>query len=545
MTSEVNADEEESQYFHLLSTNEEPSSLEVLELQKIIQRRESKVAQLDSQPFATPFSRNSPIEHEGHDRSMLSRFRSILSPVRRLPPEILTEIFLFTRDWTSDTRFMGEPQPLVVGPRPGASPLRITHVCSRWRDVALGIPKLWATITSCHDMYDPSVPDTDPTNDVRLHSWLAWTGMVHPLQISFNGRPLGANSEDVQTTPLSWMRPYMFRIKELFLSGDFEALPGGFFLILELLVMSDFSMHSTKRTRAYFPSLRRVDFRGHLEHLPNFLPWEQLTHLDLSLETADGDVLLDILSFCVSLIKLETSFSDIDNYELDGDENTVMLPSLKSLVSLNNYGEITMWLLSSLTLPFLEAAYISYATWSGPAYSAFQARSSCPLTSLTLDHAMDAEQMEAGDFLTLLRETPSLVEIISYNAIYITPALIAGLVSSVQASFPRLVPNLEYFAIWNTYPQVANVPATMVVDDKAILDMVTSRDPSGKPAVLETNPPPGVRVFRCQVPKRPYFGHLSLGYVTLGWNWLALVDGVGGANVKVFVATMLAHIVTL
>ncbi|RDB30912.1 hypothetical protein Hypma_004889 [Hypsizygus marmoreus] len=504
MTSEINVDEE-SQYFHLLSTNDEPSSLEVLELEKIIQRRESKVAQLDYLWFGTPFSRNSPIEHEEHVRSMLSRFRSILSPVRRLPPEILIEIFLLTRDWTSNTYFMGELQPLVVGPRPGPSPLRITHVCSRWRDIALGIPKLWATITSCHDTYDPSVPDTDPTSDVRLHSWLAWTGTVHPLQISFNGRLLGANSEDVQATPLSWMQPYMLRIKELSLSGDFEALPGGFFLILELLIMSDFSMHSIRRIRAYFPSLRRVNFRGHLEHLPNFLPWGQLTHLDLSLETADGDTLLDILSFCFSLVKLETSFSDIDNYELDGDENTILLPSLSSIVTQNYYGEITMWLLSSLTLPFLEAAYISYETWPGPTYSAFQARSSCPLTSLTLDHAMDAERMEAADFMTLLRETPSLVEIISSNAIYITPALIAGLVSSAQASCPRLAPKLEYFAIWNAYP-LANIRATTMVDDKAILDMVTSRDPSEKPAVLEANPPPGVRVFRCQVPKRPYFG---------------------------------------
>ncbi|KAG2738844.1 hypothetical protein P692DRAFT_20757495, partial [Suillus brevipes Sb2] len=52
------------------------------------------------------------------------------SPVHRLPTEILSEIFLlcFPQD------------------QPGLAPLLLSTVCRRWREVAVGFPKLWCML---------------------------------------------------------------------------------------------------------------------------------------------------------------------------------------------------------------------------------------------------------------------------------------------------------------------------------------------------------------------------------------------------------------
>ena len=55
--------------------------------------------------------------------------RPIQGPIDKLPPELLFEMFDF------------------VGPGPAILPL--THVCRRWRDVALSSPTLWSVIGSC------------------------------------------------------------------------------------------------------------------------------------------------------------------------------------------------------------------------------------------------------------------------------------------------------------------------------------------------------------------------------------------------------------
>ncbi len=57
--------------------------------------------------------------------------RNALAPISRLPPETLAEIFslLFSAD-------ASEYSPYMKG-------IRVTHVCHRWREVALSSPHLW------------------------------------------------------------------------------------------------------------------------------------------------------------------------------------------------------------------------------------------------------------------------------------------------------------------------------------------------------------------------------------------------------------------
>ncbi|KAJ7607859.1 hypothetical protein FB45DRAFT_707291, partial [Roridomyces roridus] len=53
------------------------------------------------------------------------KHKSMLSPLRRMPPEILAEIFTSSIPVVSD-------------------PWVWTHICSRWRAVAIATPALWS-----------------------------------------------------------------------------------------------------------------------------------------------------------------------------------------------------------------------------------------------------------------------------------------------------------------------------------------------------------------------------------------------------------------
>ncbi|KAK1231506.1 hypothetical protein PQX77_005371 [Marasmius sp. AFHP31] len=64
----------------------------------------------------------------------ISRYRSLSSPIRKLPPEVLRRIFGFA----SDQSYFG----IICN----SASFRLSSVCSRWRDVALHSPELWADI---------------------------------------------------------------------------------------------------------------------------------------------------------------------------------------------------------------------------------------------------------------------------------------------------------------------------------------------------------------------------------------------------------------
>ncbi|KAJ7465915.1 hypothetical protein FB451DRAFT_1041076, partial [Mycena latifolia] len=72
----------------------------------------------------------------------LNAHKSIISPIRRLPPEILGEIFSFS---VYATYYFGDISE-VSGPLANQAPWVFTHVCRRWAAVALGTPMLWTMI---------------------------------------------------------------------------------------------------------------------------------------------------------------------------------------------------------------------------------------------------------------------------------------------------------------------------------------------------------------------------------------------------------------
>ncbi|KAJ8079668.1 hypothetical protein PM082_011255 [Marasmius tenuissimus] len=69
-------------------------------------------------------------------RHNIARYNSLLSPIRKLPTEILRRIFGLACAVDSRGDF-----------RESATPFYLSSVCGRWREIALNSPDLWANIS--------------------------------------------------------------------------------------------------------------------------------------------------------------------------------------------------------------------------------------------------------------------------------------------------------------------------------------------------------------------------------------------------------------
>ncbi|KAF7341195.1 hypothetical protein MVEN_01854700 [Mycena venus] len=105
---------------------------------------------------------------ELHATRHISRCEFALAPVRRVPPEILSEIFHCYVDLLGD-------QHECVDVKHGV--WLLAHICSYWRTVALSTPQLWS---SCGYACDTRVRNVVPL----IQAWLKHAAN-HPLSIRF------------------------------------------------------------------------------------------------------------------------------------------------------------------------------------------------------------------------------------------------------------------------------------------------------------------------------------------------------------------------
>jgi hypothetical protein len=77
---------------------------------------------------------------ESAQESIKAKKEGVLHPIRRLPVEILLHIF---EDCVNDERDEHHRNPPSIFDLSSTMALRLASVCSRWRDVMLGMPYLW------------------------------------------------------------------------------------------------------------------------------------------------------------------------------------------------------------------------------------------------------------------------------------------------------------------------------------------------------------------------------------------------------------------
>lgn len=309
------------------------------------------------------------------ERRKLSAFikghRSLLSPARRLLPEILQEIFHHCLPTAHNAVMSVDEAPLVLG-----------RVCSQWRQVAYSTPKLWASI---HIV--ATVPDR--LGMARRHfisAWLSRSGTL-PLSISMfvyeSGPPLLLKAP-IAKSYLDLLALYAHRWQSIHfncVSVDpmkfFNRFRATDVPLLESLYIDgthyspesfEVSPLSKENSILQAPLLHDLSMSPYYPHILELrVRWEDITGLDLQESwTLDFGVVTKVLALCPNLRNCAVSgLTPGDEGPLvppKSEMTGLVLPKLQALRVMNNsfYSDNTFRLFENLITPALRhLTYVS------------------------------------------------------------------------------------------------------------------------------------------------------------------------------------------
>ncbi|KAF8064851.1 hypothetical protein FPV67DRAFT_1500425 [Lyophyllum atratum] len=166
----------------------------------------------ESDGFATslrlPFHRSRHRDQMFRSTEMLEKSVSLTTPppISELPTELLMDIFSYC------VEYAGTSLPVHPGDRKGDSKIDLSHVCSRWRDIVLGMRDLWTTF---------SIREPNPHKSSRkildrraaslrdsLQSWIGLSGHL----------PINLFLDNVSRSNTLGVMPHAHRCKLLSLS---------------------------------------------------------------------------------------------------------------------------------------------------------------------------------------------------------------------------------------------------------------------------------------------------------------------------------------
>ncbi|KAJ7628281.1 hypothetical protein DFH06DRAFT_1102817 [Mycena polygramma] len=137
-----------SSVVRLLSTNEPPSDVELPLIRRFLANGPARMDGLNAQIDRLSTTLARLISERDGLAEDLQKYPTLLAPVRRVPYELVCEIFSWTLPYTRKP----EAERNTVIHRP---PLYLGHICGTWRDIAINFPPLWTTITVYHSNDHP------------------------------------------------------------------------------------------------------------------------------------------------------------------------------------------------------------------------------------------------------------------------------------------------------------------------------------------------------------------------------------------------------
>ncbi|KAJ7769162.1 hypothetical protein DFH07DRAFT_291497 [Mycena maculata] len=333
----------------LLNSNVPPLESDLESIRSMISRTGTRLVSLDDEILGLQ-ARLAKLEEE---RTSLSNLRAwnmgILSPLRRMPPEILGDIFWWTLPLTSEAAAYCSPLNL------DQSPWLLTRVSSRWRAVSLATPSLWSRIAISYgeDSYPPSLPMTH----THIHR-------AQKLQIHFYGSEIEDSGAQIELFELLARHSSQWEHLSLGLTTYLVPLLPGLRDRLPSLVglwiqwQSPESQSGAKSIDCFHTAPRLVDVGIYNEFraIPVFLPSHQLTRYDLD---ATWETHRGILALGSNLVEARIVVA------FDGEPWSDPNP-IADLLCLRRLFVSHLGILDYIRAPALEgiAIYIKDSTWS-------------------------------------------------------------------------------------------------------------------------------------------------------------------------------------
>ncbi|KAK7047422.1 hypothetical protein VNI00_006653 [Paramarasmius palmivorus] len=339
---------------------------------------------------------------KGLEKSM-ELYRSLLSPIHKLPPEILSNIFKECCEYNELNYDLSRPEAMSL-----------SMVCGRWRDIVLSTPALWsnlrleaASLKIKEEQRPAGEAETPLAEMVNLFmersKKMPLTLEIIQCDLSYPVEPIFAAFDVLVRNMDRWLDVTFWSHRLC------ERLPARRHLpILKNLDVS-WSVDIKPDTFSNCPALTSVECCPVL-HCDLLLPWGRVKVLTLSNSNAEDS--LSILSKCHELERLELDSIGDESDELQG-VGSISLPRLHSLSLRSFYEPRTMFVFHSAKLPSLSTLIFSGYTngsrgWASPrvipSIEAFLLRSQCTITSLTVE----VQEIDDHQTLALLRLLPTL-----------------------------------------------------------------------------------------------------------------------------------------
>lgn len=154
---------------HKTCTNEQLTSEEETEVRRAMDESLNRLKAIESET-ARLQDRLIVLRHSKKDaEGFIKSHQNLVSPVRRLLPEILQEIFCQSLPVAHNPVLSLEETPLLLG-----------RVCSQWRQIAYSTPALWSSL------HVVAAPLTFPRAKVRLEAFSAWLARSGTLPLSIS-----------------------------------------------------------------------------------------------------------------------------------------------------------------------------------------------------------------------------------------------------------------------------------------------------------------------------------------------------------------------
>ncbi|KAF5364951.1 hypothetical protein D9758_008115 [Tetrapyrgos nigripes] len=332
--------------------------------------------------------------------------KAYLSPIRRLPTEIMGEIFLYYQDLHRSNREDGQyREPLTGTPyrNQAMTALVLSSVCKLWHTITLATPRLWSR-------FSLQISEKCAPLSHLLEIYLS-RSKQHPLTFDIAVYGEGPTSKNIIRLLSAHSHRWSFvscygRCTGLNMQTDLALLQS-----LEMKYGGANSLDAFAGAR----TLRTVTL-FYISRLHSNLPWDQVHFLRahrLEIDTGLPKYVWELAQKCRALRSLELNFDHFPPHEQAGFTSSLHLSKLESLSLQHVMSYNVCELFSVSTLPSLRklslGLYHEGPTPNTAAFSDFISRSQCSLSVLRFTKLRKSMvQLVCG----MLHHIPTLTELI-------------------------------------------------------------------------------------------------------------------------------------
>jgi hypothetical protein len=383
-----------SPFQYHLNTNYAPSEEERHVIAQIVTEQDKRISHIDEEIHQLHLLLQPLLRDKGEVHASQEAHRQLLSPSRRIPPELWGEVFVHCL-----------PAGKFVKIDVQEAPMLLAQVSSSWRSIVLSTPRLWNSlyVSSRNGMVLAS-------QSTLISTWLGRSGNL-PLSIKIVEMALPDPQQEQDF--VNAFVPFTPQIKDLMMftpQSMIQRLIGN----QDISRLTDLKIAITNDGDSGQPlnisdsatcmcNLSIMQYGFGLDTL--HFPWAQLTEFDVTSPSLNG--CFSIFRQCHNLSRLH--LGGISGWYDGVTRPRVLMPNLVSLeLNLHEMDIGCMW--NNLTLPRLQEgnfAFLIEDSWQKSELFALLDRSSCSLCTLHIPNDISEE-----DLVECVERIPSLRNVI-------------------------------------------------------------------------------------------------------------------------------------